>query len=796
MTLHAHEPRRTPLALAAGNLTKPDPHVFGTPAAHEAPPADLAPDLDEAESFLRTLAGEEGCTFQTFADDKAKGGNLARILHAAGADPLAEGRAATLTSLNASGAGVFVVVNATDGRGRKAENITSVRALFADFDDANPQRNFEALGLAPSIIVESSPGKHHAYWLTDPAAPWPPAQFEEAQRRIAAAFGTDPKVHDLPRVMRLPGFFHRKAAPFLVRTVRATGQRYTAAELRAWLDSLAQAPLAGLHRGEAPAVPRNGATGLPAALPRRPDTYADAGLQKGLGTVMTAPEGERNATLNREAFGLYGLHRAGRIADPTEPLRAVALAAGLGEAETARTLQSAREAAQPRYAEPRVQGSHATELRALAQAGEGAEDLALPPPFVIVPIDDLNDAELPPQEWAWEGYIPCGEVTLLAAHGGAGKSYLSLMLAACTALGLPLFGVPTTARPVVFFSGEDPAATARRRLQLVLGALGIDASNLAGRLVVVDATAGDPALMRRADPRTPELIGTPTLAELRALLTAQPVNEPGPLLIADNASDTFEGNENARAEVRRFVRELAGLVRPRNGAVLLLAHVDKNTARGFGGGEGYSGSTAWHNSARSRLFLERDAGAGALTLKHEKSTHGAGLREPLRLVWPAGSVPTLDAPLSGVVGLIDAGNNIRTLLRLIHEFSERGEHVSTATTSRTHAGRLLRGQPGFPKRMTDTEVFDALRDAHRRGWLAPATVRGANRHGREVWEVTPKGRAKAEIAPTAPTAPTSEVSAPDAPEVGCADCADFGAGGMGGMARAESAREVDAEQAG
>lgn len=790
MSLHAHEPRRTPLALAAGSLTRTDLHVFGasSPAAPEAPP-EVAPDLDEAASFLLLLADGDACTFQTFADHKARRGNLAHVMHGTGGAELPS----ELARLNAAGAGIFVVVNATDGRGRKAENITRVRALFADFDVPNPQRDFVALGLAPSIIVESSPGKHHAYWLADPADAWPLDAFEEAQRRIAEAFGADAKVCDLPRVMRLPGFFHRKAAPFMVRTVRATGQRYSATELRAWLDSLPQAPSAAVHGGEAPALPRNAATGLAVALPRHPDGYAEAGLQRGVGAVMTAPEGERNAALNREAFGLFGLHLAGRIADPTEPLRTAALAAGLGEAETARTLHSARDAAQPRFAEPRLQGSPATEPRALAQAGASADDLALPLPFVIVPIDDLNDAVLPPQEWAWEGYIPCGEVTLLAAHGGAGKSYLSLMLAACSALGLPLFGVPTTARPVVVFSGEDPESTVRRRLQLALGALGIDARSLAGRLTVVDATAGDPALMRRADPRTPDLIGTPTLSELRALLAAQPVNEPGPLLIADNASDTFEGNENARAEVRRFVRELAGLVRPRNGAVLLLAHVDKNTARGFGGGEGYSGSTAWHNSARSRLFLERDAGAGALTLKHEKSTHGAGLREPLRLVWPAGSVPTLDAPLSGVVGLIDAGNNIRTLLRLIHEFSERGEHVSTATTSRTHAGRLLRGQPGFPKRMTDTEVFDALRDAHRRGWLAPATVRGANRHGREVWEVTPKGRAKAAIAPTAPTAPTSEVSAPDAPEVGCAD---FGAGGVGGMARAESAREVDAEQAG
>src|SRR3546814_12207969 len=32
-------------------------------------------------------------------------------------------------------------------------------------------------------------------------------------------FAGDPKVHDKPRVMRLPGFLHRKSVPFLSRLV-------------------------------------------------------------------------------------------------------------------------------------------------------------------------------------------------------------------------------------------------------------------------------------------------------------------------------------------------------------------------------------------------------------------------------------------------------------------------------------------------------------------------------------------------------------------------------------------------
>ena len=37
------------------------------------------------------------------------------------------------------------------------------------------------------------------------------------QKVLAEHYGTDPSVHDLPRVMRLPGFYHRKAEPVQVK---------------------------------------------------------------------------------------------------------------------------------------------------------------------------------------------------------------------------------------------------------------------------------------------------------------------------------------------------------------------------------------------------------------------------------------------------------------------------------------------------------------------------------------------------------------------------------------------------
>lgn len=373
-------------------------------------------------------------------------------------------------------------------------------------------------------------------------------------------------------------------------------------------------------------------------------------------------------------------------------------------------------------------------------------------PWRVVRVDDLAAAEIPPQAWAWRDYIPSGEVTLLGAHGGTGKSTLALMLAAAVALGLPLFGVETASAQVVLYSAEDGANTVRRRLQGIARGLGLDVASIAARLQVLDATDA------------PELAGPVSdgfdrlgfgLTAAGRFLKAYMAERPGSLLIVDNASDTMGGNENARAEVRTFVRLLAGMVRDTGGAVLLLAHVDKGTSRGDrAGGESYSGSTAWHNSARSRLYLSREKDSGALVLEHQKSNHGPTC-EPMRLVWPRDGLPQLDAPATGIVQHIEGQGHARSILRLVHEFTQRGEFVSTATTSRTHAGKLLRREPAFPHRLTDPEVFDVLRSAERRGWVQRVVYAGKDRHQRERWEVTNEGAAAAEIAGFAATAGTA-----------------------------------------
>ncbi|MBZ0104613.1 MAG: DUF5906 domain-containing protein [Sulfuricella denitrificans] len=172
---------------------------------------NFQPDIAQAQRFLALLAKDQPVSFQTFDDSEAKNPALARILHGT-----LDQHGKALAALNAQGAGVFIMVNQGDGKGRKAGNVIGIRALFVDLDGA-PLEPVLACGVAPHIVIESSPDRYHAYWLV---ADCPLDRFTALQAALAVKFNSDPKVKDLPRVMRLPGYWHQKAEAFQTRILQ------------------------------------------------------------------------------------------------------------------------------------------------------------------------------------------------------------------------------------------------------------------------------------------------------------------------------------------------------------------------------------------------------------------------------------------------------------------------------------------------------------------------------------------------------------------------------------------------
>ena len=193
------------------------------------------PDLGLASKFLSKLDPQAtSWTFQTFDDSGGGDRTLARIFHGN-----LEEHGQTLAALQGRGAGVFVTVNETDGTGRKKENITRVRAFFIDLDGSplDPVREWGE----PHIICRTSEGRYHTYWLVNDC---PLDDFSSIQRRLIRTFEGDKQVHDLPRVLRLPGFWHLKDEPYMVNMIdtEASPEPFNYSELTSKINILQSDP--------------------------------------------------------------------------------------------------------------------------------------------------------------------------------------------------------------------------------------------------------------------------------------------------------------------------------------------------------------------------------------------------------------------------------------------------------------------------------------------------------------------------------------------------------------------------
>lgn len=161
-------------------------------------------------------------TFQVFDDTSAKDRKKAGLIHGCLKD-----KAQYLEHLNLGGVGIYVAVNQTDLNGRRKENITALRAVWADLDDklASEHLDLAVLPLPPTMAVRSGHGVH-LYWVFPEAIP-----CDELKRRKHEAMlrgiqkklvplGADSKVCTVQCVLRVPGFFNVKREPVLVEVVR------------------------------------------------------------------------------------------------------------------------------------------------------------------------------------------------------------------------------------------------------------------------------------------------------------------------------------------------------------------------------------------------------------------------------------------------------------------------------------------------------------------------------------------------------------------------------------------------
>jgi RecA-family ATPase len=336
----------------------------------------------------------------------------------------------------------------------------------------------------------------------------------------------------------------------------------------------------------------------------------------------------------------------------------------------------------------------------------------------------------------WEGLIPIGETTLLAAHGGTGKSMFALQLAVAAVRGAPVGHRAVERGRVLFVSLEDPMQRVVRRLRKICQHVGASFDSVFQAMTIVDGTRGDGTLAREEVVRgRARVVATPAMRKLESTIDGHR------LVIVDNASDAFDGNENERRLVRAFIRMLNAAARAHDAGVLLIAHVDKNTAKFGGRGQAFSGSTAWNNSARSRLAMTEEG--GVITLAQEKFNLGKKA-QPLKLQFtdagvlvPAGTEPSGAELAQNIMESSDDAH----VLSAIEQALGGGWTLSAAQKGPKLAHHVLSDMPILPKHLRENSkrISAAIVRLSLAGKIVREEYATAGKRTGERWVLVPVG---------------------------------------------------------
>ena len=372
---------------------------------------------------------------------------------------------------------------------------------------------------------------------------------------------------------------------------------------------------------------------------------------------------------------------------------------------------------------------------------ERPEPLAWPGPLDLA---DLDSREAPPDTWICRDRLPCGYATLLAGHGGAGKSTIGLTIAVAAAAGVPCFGLPIERRRVVVLSCEDRTRALHRRLKSICSYLDVPLASLPAWLHVIDLVGHDLVLWK-----SNAVAGSSTTAAFERLRERVDLARPE-LVVVDGISDTYGGNINSAPEVKQYVNCLVGLIQdPDRGAVLLLGHVNKLTAGSSEKtSEGYTGTAAWHNSVRARWYLypdkDEEGNKNGLVLELQKSNLGRGDAQ-VKLAWDpelrvfaggSSETPTFDRRQRW-------RQEVDGIRRSFLAAEVSANSVPSAMQGQRTAYHVLSVYPQFPATLKGPGASklgrfrEVIEDLRRIQHIKETAIRRSNRHLTNVFVLTP-----------------------------------------------------------
>lgn len=174
-------------------------------------------------------------------------------------------------------------------------------------------------------------------------------------------------------------------------------------------------------------------------------------------------------------------------------------------------------------------------------------------------------------------------------------------------------------------------------------------------------------------------IFTPAFDELHA----QAADFRADVLLLDNSAQLFGGDENNRHDVTGFMNGLIGAHRKR--AVILASHPSR------GAGSEFSGSSAWENAVRTRLYLGRtmpdqrsdndeDVDDAVRYLARRKANYSA--RDYRRLTFRDGVlIPDSVEASGGIMGHLRDQQADRVVLEGMHKLAAMGLRMTEGGNS-------------------------------------------------------------------------------------------------------------------
>ncbi|WP_132535163.1 AAA family ATPase [Rhizobium sp. PP-F2F-G48] len=330
------------------------------------------------------------------------------------------------------------------------------------------------------------------------------------------------------------------------------------------------------------------------------------------------------------------------------------------------------------------------------------------------------------RQWEVKDWIPRGEVTLLYGDGGIGKTLLAHQYATAAAAGLPWLGQETRKAKVMCFFCEDSADELHRRQIDINRALGLTLTDIDANLRIAPRKYFD-NLMVQWDRNTGAMNRQAVWEKLRDDAVAFGAD----VVIIDTIADAYSGSEIDRAQVSAFIKSCLGrLAQEIGGTVIALGHP---SAAGKASGSGTSGSTAWSNAVRSRLYLRYPKGVtkgSVRELEGMKSNYGpAG--NLIKLRWDQGAFAVLASSAPQTAEAVERGGVFAVpsvevaacdaLLAALRACSD--QRMAGAQNSQFYFLKILRRrESGLIEAFDDAELVRAMNTLEKAGAVVSRVI--------------------------------------------------------------------------